>query len=138
MLTTKYFPVRHTAANIAKSLKDHAEEFDILDKVPCVVHDQASNMKAAVRELKEIAEDDDAENNPPSDVESDSSGESEDVDRDDQGGDAEAGRHQEADLQSGEGSEDDVDESDEESHMLLVFRPSSVPHMRFSVHCKLV
>ena len=48
VLTTKYCPERHTAANIAKSLKDHAEEFDILDKVPCVVHDQASNMKAAV------------------------------------------------------------------------------------------
>ena len=53
MLTTKHFPERHTAENIAKTLKAEAEEFGILEKVPCVVHDQASNMKDAIRDLKE-------------------------------------------------------------------------------------
>ena len=84
--------------------------------------------------MKEIA-DDDAENNPPSDVGSDSSGESEDVDRDDDGGDAEAGGHQEADLQSGEGSEDDVDESDEESHIATGF--TSVECAAHALQCSL-
>lgn len=53
VLTTKHFPERHTAENISKTLKKQAEEFGILEKVPCVVHDQASNMKAAMRNLQE-------------------------------------------------------------------------------------
>ena len=52
MLTTKHFPERHRAENIAKTLRAEAE-FGTLEKVPCVVHDQASNMKAAIRDLQE-------------------------------------------------------------------------------------
>ena len=50
---SKHFPERHTAENIAKTRKAEAEEFGIPEKVPCVLHDQASNMKAAIRDLQE-------------------------------------------------------------------------------------
>ena len=52
MLTAKHFPERHRAENIAKTLRAEAE-FGTLEKVPCVVHDQGSSMKAAIQDLQE-------------------------------------------------------------------------------------
>ena len=51
VLETLPFPERHTGINIAQKLKEMVGEWEILDTVRMVSHDQGSNMKAAMEIL---------------------------------------------------------------------------------------
>ena len=53
VLCTSAFPERHTGAEISQKLIDIAEEFEISQKVACIVHDQGSNMVLTMKLLSD-------------------------------------------------------------------------------------
>jgi len=53
VLATRMFDGRHTAENITEHLCTVVKEFIPLEKISCVVHDEAANMVAAGRQLHE-------------------------------------------------------------------------------------
>jgi len=52
-LETLPFPERHTAINVAQKLKEVVEEYEIMDTVRMVSHDQGSIMNAAMEILND-------------------------------------------------------------------------------------
>ena len=52
VLGVQHFPKAHTAANIAEVKTSLMREWDITDKVTCLVTDGAANMGACARELR--------------------------------------------------------------------------------------
>lgn len=56
VLTTCKFSERHTAENIAAKLNSEIARFGLQDKVTAIVHDQAANMKKALRLLGDSTE----------------------------------------------------------------------------------
>ncbi|XP_076048272.1 E3 SUMO-protein ligase ZBED1-like [Oratosquilla oratoria] len=51
LLATKSLMVDHTSENIADALKEICEEWDLLEKVCCIVTDNASNIVKAVKDM---------------------------------------------------------------------------------------
>lgn len=50
ILTTKLMDQRHTSINLKENILD-IREWDVYNKTVCIVHDNASNIKNAVRSM---------------------------------------------------------------------------------------